>query len=317
MSTFSPRTVAFRVSRAAEREARHAGHPRVDVEHLLLALITDGGVAGQVLRDAGVRLDVARAAVAAVHAEQLASIGVQAPPVAPAPVGASDAALALTPRAARCLTRGLYDEGGCGDERIVLRSLLDEPSGLVLAVLRHLGVHPDAVRDAEPAWPAHAESPELPGWGRTYTREAVVTVPSAQVWDLVATPSRRMEWLHQTYDGATVLGDDSTVVMTREPGRRCRGRAYRLVSREPGQRVEWDVTSVARPQAPGYRKAVELEAQEDGVTLVRLRVRATRPNLRLRLVPGGARTAFTLMLRLELEGITGRLEAGTAAVDGT
>lgn len=230
MSTFAPRTAAVRVSRAAEREARRAGHPQADLDHLFLALVTDGGVAGRVLRDAGVGLD--------------------------------------------------------------------------------------AVRDADPVGPQHTEPPELPGWGRTFTREAAVTVPVAQVWDLVATPSRRMEWLHPTYDDATVLDDDTTVLMTREPGRPGRGRAYRLVSCEPGQRVEWDVTSVARPQAPGYRKAIELEAQEDGVTLVRLRVRATRPNLRLRLVPGGARTAFTLMLRLELEGITGRLEAETAAVDG-
>ena len=66
---FTPRSK--RVLELGLREALQLGHDVIGTEHLLLALIREeDGVAGQTLRDLGVRLDAARERVIALHPPQ-------------------------------------------------------------------------------------------------------------------------------------------------------------------------------------------------------------------------------------------------------
>ncbi len=65
------------LSVTAMEEASRLGQHKVDIDHMLLALVVSEQVAGQVLRSFGVTLDAAREAVDTQHAEQLASLGIR------------------------------------------------------------------------------------------------------------------------------------------------------------------------------------------------------------------------------------------------
>lgn len=73
----------YDLSLAGAEEASRLGEQSGDIDHLLLALTINEQVAGQVLRALGVDLERTRAAVEQQHADQLASLGVQA--AAPGP----------------------------------------------------------------------------------------------------------------------------------------------------------------------------------------------------------------------------------------
>jgi len=119
----------------AREEARALGADYVGTEHLLLALLSDGGVAGAALAAVGVDADEVRERARAVR-----------PPVPP--VGRSG----LTTRATRVLElseevaeeRG-GREPGSGD---VLVALVRGDGGPGARILRDLGVSAEQVEDA-------------------------------------------------------------------------------------------------------------------------------------------------------------------------
>jgi ATP-dependent Clp protease ATP-binding subunit ClpC len=81
---FTPR--AKRVLELGLREALQLGHEFIGTEHLLLALIQEeDGLAGQTLRDLGVRLDAAREQVLARHPPELSPPSPSLGPPGPRP----------------------------------------------------------------------------------------------------------------------------------------------------------------------------------------------------------------------------------------
>jgi ATP-dependent Clp protease ATP-binding subunit ClpC len=119
----------------AREEARALGADYVGTEHLLLALLSDGGVAGTALAALGVDAGAVRERAAAVR-----------PPVPP--VGRSG----LTTRAERVLELSgevAEERGGRRPEsRDVLVALVRGDGGPGARILRDLGVSAEEVEDA-------------------------------------------------------------------------------------------------------------------------------------------------------------------------
>ena len=119
----------------AREEARALGADYVGTEHLLLALLADGGVAGAALAALGVDADEVRGRAGAVRA-----------PVPP--VGRSG----LTTRAARVLelAEEVAEERGGREPapRDVLVALVRGDGGPGARILRDLGVSAEQVEDA-------------------------------------------------------------------------------------------------------------------------------------------------------------------------
>jgi hypothetical protein len=196
MSRFTDAAATMQtLSLAAMEEASRFGMRDADVDHLLLALTLDAGIAGQVLRSLDLTLDRARAAVAAEQAEPLAELGVSV-------TGQDDQSRIVfhetsgytwTDRAVDVLKRA-SSGGRNGDSASVLRTLLEEPSGLIEQIVGRVGIRPsdivarlDAVagirRDED------AARPSLQG-----THSAFVPASVDEVWTLLSDAQRLPQW---------------------------------------------------------------------------------------------------------------------------
>lgn len=228
-----------RIAAAAEEECRRSGHPVIDAEHLFLALFMVGGPAGTVLTNLGIDLNEARSA--ADHARRRAP-NQQAVTTTPA---TAESRPGWT-RQARRLS-GVY--GRNGDDRTLLLALLEEPSGAVIAVLGELGVSASAARQATEAQqaeePAHPRT--TPGAGRHAVEvHGYVPVPVADVWALVADPTRRSEWA-----GSRESDGTSHVVVT------CAEQSL----------IEWEIGSTTGAESPAFRLVISLAPDGPGTRL--------------------------------------------------
>ena len=155
----------------AQEEAVDAGDGFIGTEHVVLALAQDAGVAGEVLRDAGVSARELRRRLrereggddAGLDASALATIGIDLDDVRRSieetfGEGALDATpsrrarrrwgrgdhIPFTRRAKKCLERGLRQAIMLGDTRIgsehLLLGVLDEGNGVGVRLLRDQGV---------------------------------------------------------------------------------------------------------------------------------------------------------------------------------
>lgn len=155
----------------AQQEAQDAGDGHVGTEHVVIALAQDEGIAGEVLRAAGVSAqDLRRARVAEdvddsggrLDADALRSLGIDLDDVRRSVeetfgAGALDAApsrpsprrwlgdhIPFSARAKKCLERGLRQAIMLGDTRIgsehLLLGVLDEGTGAGVRLLRDCGV---------------------------------------------------------------------------------------------------------------------------------------------------------------------------------
>ncbi|KUF08156.1 SRPBCC domain-containing protein [Leucobacter sp. G161] len=185
------------LSLAGMEEASRLGLRNADLEHLLLALTMSEHDAGKVLRGSGVTLEATRAAVAEQHAEQLRALGVDHEPPPPGPIVFHETGgYEWTERALEVWKRASKN-GLSGDASAVLRALLEEPSGLISAVLERLQVGPEellARLDSAERIPAFKDAPkQTPG---RYSRSLESFVPASveSVWALLADPARMPEW---------------------------------------------------------------------------------------------------------------------------
>jgi len=127
---------ARQVVALAQEEVEALGHGRVGTEHLLLGLLrAEDETTAPLLRDAGVTLDAARDLVAKIEVR---------------PRGRGR--MPFTRAAKRSLAYTLHEARELGDnfigaEHILLGLVADERAGSV-AILRELGVDPDALRAA-------------------------------------------------------------------------------------------------------------------------------------------------------------------------
>lgn len=285
------------LSWAARAEAQLWGHPEIEVEHILLAVIGGDGAAGRMLRDREVTMDDARTAVEAAHDARVADLG-----VAPAPwvhrqtsdpfggdVDWSPAAIKL-----------LDHPQGATDDVLILRALLDEPTGFIVDVLARLGLDVDDLRawSAEPQERPVVGEPGMAddaGWLRV-TYSAFAPAEPGEVWALVSDPQRRRDWDNTT---EAVVQIDSGVwhlhaARVRPDGRRARWSPgprrsrLELISSEPGEAVEWETTWPHRRRSAVLRQRIRLRPARGGTTLEMSQALARRPGWRSTLRRGPA-----------------------------
>ncbi|WP_017588494.1 Clp protease N-terminal domain-containing protein [Nocardiopsis ganjiahuensis] len=142
----STRTGLGQVYLDANTEALLRGDRRVSTEHVLLALLHDGGSAPA--RALGVDLTVARRVLEQLDETALAALGIA--PLSPGPVlpGRADDRLPMTP-AAKAVLKGLRAEAGKerpGPKHILLGLLNRGAPDPAAALLDALDVDRDAVR---------------------------------------------------------------------------------------------------------------------------------------------------------------------------
>lgn len=236
----------------ASEEASRLGDHQVRVDHLFLALVVNEQEAGKALRSLNITLESARAAVAAQHAEQLASLGVRADGAAPGQITYYEGADYAFDESARRVLVEANEASNRGDAAAVLRAILAEPSGFIEAVLNRLDATPDVLArlnditvDAPAGYRHHSES--LAG-----SVERFVPAGLPQVWAMLADPARMAEWEPGT--GAVEGAPGQVVVgswwlahakLKRPDGKRLRVKhgfqtaRVEVTSYEPNRYIEW------------------------------------------------------------------------------
>jgi len=234
------------LSAAAMEEVVELGHPEVDVEHLLVALLVTGGPSASRLVAAGVDLAALRRGAREVQEADARALGVHVPAPPAARPGPAAQAVGATPFGGRALElmRSVRPDD---DDRALLRALLDDDGHRAERVLRHLGVDVEELRrrlDApaaslDVALPA-AVVDALEALGPAHRRCAASTthdlpVPADAVWALVGDLRRRPEW-----DPACVAVTEDEGALRLTYGKGDRRRDVRvLVERTGARSVLW------------------------------------------------------------------------------
>jgi ATP-dependent Clp protease ATP-binding subunit ClpC len=151
---------ARRVVVLAQEEARMLNHDYVGTEHILVALIREGGgVAAQALESLGITEEAAR--------QQVAEVG-------PSQTGPQRGHLPMTPRAKKTLQLSLREAIALGHAYIgtehILLGLVREDDGIAVRVLNSLGVDPNRVRQRVIQLVSARRVQEEPGTGRAAGR---------------------------------------------------------------------------------------------------------------------------------------------------
>lgn len=209
---------------ASWREAARLRHPEIDLDHLYLGLIAQGGNAAQVLGAHGLTLTSAREAVRDLSADELAGLGIdvrtlrQPPPrgtaqlhhgaVGDIPLSERAREFAVTARSVRT-------------NLATLHALLDEPSGRVRRLLIWDGADPDAVlrtaaqregSDRGFAELVEADPDLLPRPHRAVRYRQYVSAAPLDVAEVIADPEVLTSWAVESED---VVRGDGQVVLTR------------------------------------------------------------------------------------------------------
>jgi ATP-dependent Clp protease ATP-binding subunit ClpC len=162
---------ARRVVVLAQEEARMLNHNYIGTEHILLALIREGGgVAAQALEPLGITEEAARQQV-----EEIVGRGQQDPPRGHIP---------FTPRAKKILQLSLREaialgHGYIGTEHILL-GLVREGEGVAIQVLNGLGIDPNRVRQQVIQLVSARRVQEEPGTGHALPGEAQAVVGASR-----------------------------------------------------------------------------------------------------------------------------------------
>jgi uncharacterized protein YndB with AHSA1/START domain len=184
------------LSLTAMEEASRQGLRQADLEHLFLALVLSDQPAGEVLRELGISIDVARRAVEDQHAAQLASLGIHTELPEPGRIVFHETdGYEWSKRASDLIARA-SGKGLDGSAAAVLRELVIEPSGLIAELLRHVGTTPADVVDRLDRLPAPPERREpAHEKGRAVgSSDTFVPGPIEHVWEFLADPARVPEW---------------------------------------------------------------------------------------------------------------------------
>ena len=231
---------------AAWREAARLRHPEIDLDHLYLGLLAQGGAAAELLGRSGITLASAREAVRDLTAAELASLGidaralVQPPPrsvaqlhhgaVGDVPLSQRARELAVTARSVRT-------------DLATLRALLDEPSGRVRRLVTRNGADPDALHAGTQAQRDGRDSPErveadpalLPRPHSAVRYRRYVSAAPDEVAEVIADPDVLTSWAIRPEDVVRCDGQD---VRTRS------GRGSRTMT------LRWTVERSDGPDGP-------------------------------------------------------------------
>lgn len=292
---------AHTLSIAAMEEASRSGRRTADLDHLFLALVVNEQPAGRALRGLGITLDAARDAVAAQHAEQLASLGITMEPPAPGRITFHETGGYTWGERALDVIQAAGSGGKRGDAAAVLRELVVEPSGLIAAVLHRLATTPESVvsyldeleRVADVAEHPVEEPGTLAG-----VFEGFAPAPVEQVWALLADPARMPEWEPSigSVDAApdiARIGDvwtawtrrqrpDGAAIQVKPALRRQR---LELIARDEGRCIGWLFTCPDAADVNDKRLEIEL-APAPGGTRVHVSLAWVRPTDRRRSLLG-------------------------------
>lgn len=288
------------LSVTAMEEASRRGDRTVGIDYLILALIVNEQVAGQVLRSFGITLDEARETIDTQHTEQLSSLGIHADAPAPGPIMFHETGDFEWSGSALVIMKRSAARSNTGDAAAVLRELLVEPSGLIDAILQRLGTTPDAVRvrldDAEryPARRQHTfDASSISG-----TSESFVPAQPSAIWELLAAPTRMAEWDPSTGSienaparievGSTWLTHAPTELPDGTPNRvkpAYRTAQVEITDIEPLHRIEWLFTRPDAPEANLRRIRIELEPAAGGTQLLLSSAWVPSPASRRRRIP--------------------------------
>ena len=267
--------LSHEISIATKEEAQRWGHPQIDVEHLFLALLINAGPPGEVLRDLGVDVAQARSAVEETHAAQVASLGLKIAPTAPGRlvdpmIGDMD----WSPRAMAVLG----EMSDSSDGLTLLSAVIDEPSGLMAAVLARLDLEPASVHElitARREVQQNLDATPTRDW-QTVSHTGFVPAPIDEVWALVADPLRRPEWDSAIgrVEPAGPLVWSMWAAETMPDGKRrkvspnLQRSRVRETARLSPERVIWETTWPARGQRTGtHAFAVDLAPKSGGTRL--------------------------------------------------
>lgn len=256
-------------------EAIRARHASIDVDHLLMGLVSAGGPSAALLAGQGVGLAELRTAARELERDDLIAAGVEPP----APLPDRD----LTPtQTYELLRRGDWDFApeakqlakaitvGPLDDREVLAAALEDPRAAEF--LGRAGAAPEVLRAALAMGDLALPDQDRPRG--EIAVERLITAPMHQVWPLLADPAARLTWDQTLSD--TVVTEDGTLEQTvRGAGRRA-VVPHRLTSVDPPAdgraRVTWQETY----GAGGSELDLELTEVEGG-TRIRLVRRLSEP----------------------------------------
>ncbi|WP_454294203.1 SRPBCC family protein [Salana multivorans] len=270
------------LSVAGMEEASRFGERTADIDHLLLALTVNEQTAGQVLRSLGITLASAREAVAAQHAEQLASLGITTDAPAPDRITFHESGEYAWSKRALAIFKQAGEGDKRGDASAVLRELVVEPSGMIEALLNRLGTSPDDVLSSlteverYPGRPTHTFAPgTLSG-----VLESFAPAPVDEVWALLADPHRMPAWepgvgsVEDVPATVAVGATWTTHALTERPdGKQVRVKPeYRsarteLVACEEPRLVQWRFMWPDAPNTNGRLLRIELEPAAGGTQL--------------------------------------------------
>ncbi|NYI69901.1 hypothetical protein GGQ54_000461 [Naumannella cuiyingiana] len=244
-------------------EAVRARQQTIDVDHLLLGLVSAGGPSAALLARHGVGLAQLRAASRELERDELIDIGI-APPAPPERELSPTQQLELVRRgdwnfapSTRTLAKALRIGGR--DDRDFLGAALDDPR--VREYLEWAGADPAAIR-AELA--ATHDTGDHPSRNGEIAVEKLITATLGDIWPLLAEPAARLDWDGSLDD--TVAAEDGTLRQTVRGGGRTATITHRLVT--------------AVPPESGRARVSWLETRPDG---------RSRLDLALTEVPGGTR----------------------------
>ncbi|TDP89050.1 ClpA/ClpB-like protein [Leucobacter luti] len=310
------------LSLAAMEEASRVGQRTADINHLLIALVLNEQIAGQVLRSFSITLDAAREAVAEQHADHLATLGIQ---TAAAESGRivfhetngyewSERALGVIRRAS---------EGGKhGDASAVLRGLVTEPSGMIEAILKRLDTTPEAITaklDEAERYPTHRPQRAVRAGTLSGASEAFAPASPEQVWGLLTDPSRMPEWepsIGHVEDAPAAIKVGETwaaFARTERPDGKpipvklgFITQHVEVVALEVPRLIEWRLTYPETPRANARCIKVEIEPAAGGTQLRLALAWERNPNRPRRSFLGFVmRPVFRLVLWIQLSQLGG------------
>lgn len=277
-------TTSQRLSLTAMEEASRRGLREADLQDLFLALVLNDQPPGQALRHLGITIITARAAVQDHQKEQIASLGITADIPEPGNIVFHETGGYEWSKRAMDLIGRAGKKRRTADAAAVLRELLEEPSGVIIELLRRLGATPAAVLEelerAESS-PAATKKPRPHQRGEvTGTTEAFAPAPVEDVWALVSDPARIPDWEpalsavesagEPVEPGTAWVAHARTVTPDGKPMRvneKFRRRGVELLEAQNRTRVQWRFTSPDARTSRPFIIAVELTPTTGGTHL--------------------------------------------------
>ena len=271
------------LSVAAVEEASRFAQQTVDVEHLFLALVLSDGDAGQALRGLGITLDVARNAVVDLHSGQLASLGIDAEiPQGKITAPRGSDGYEWSNRSLNVLN-SVNPSKGVDYSAVILKDLMNEPSGLIGDLLNLLGTNPvEVTTRLEQLAVVEKDEPQAVKDSLVGSRKSFVPAEVDDVWELLIDPSRMTDWgpsfgsvewlggADEVIPGDTWIGYLSEVgpdgkLLRVKPGA---GRqAVELLERCDRERISWRFSYPDMPDSNTRRISIVLNPAPGGTEL--------------------------------------------------